>query len=961
MPLSVQQVSNAALSLNGKWQFRIDEHSSWAKIDVPGEAAMQGFGIKHDTPFYYQREVKVPRDFAGKTVILRFDGVYGHAMLFVNGKQVREHHGGFTRWETDVTRYVKPGKSNKVMLVVEDRIDDISYASGYAHHPIGGILRGVTLFALPQSHLRNVAVDASLTSDFSRGVLAFSGNYVGTSDAELQLVLRDAASREVASHTAVVKPGDAQCGINVPDVNKWDAEHPYQYTLEVRLCQDGKTLMHFNRMVGFRNITVDGSRLLVNGKPVKLRGACRHDIHPTLGRSITRQLDSLDVVLFKQANMNFVRTSHYPPSEDFVEFCDRYGIYVECESAVCFVNTHRQRNYAPAASNNDPAFASKYMSQLQEMVSTFRSHPSVLIWSLGNESDYGSNFKASYDYVKQTDASRPVIYSYPGLAQKHGAKIFDILSMHYPGVEGNMEQYGMITRGFQGHNIPALFDEWAHPACYTYATLRDDPNIREFWGKSLDMMWSGVFASDGALGGAIWGYIDETFSIPALKAGAPFWKEFARTAKPEGYRGDCVGYGEWGIVDVWRRLKPEFWGTKKAYSPVRVLNTHVADFTPGAQITLTVHNRFDHTNLNEIKASFTFHNERHDVSIPSIEPHQKGLLLLPGQQWAQGDSLSLQFYAPDGMLIDSYCITVGDAQVNMPQGLAASTLTVDETADNLVVKGGSFTVPFSKSTGMMVNAAAGGETVIAGGPYLNVYVNLNHLSGAEVRKIADHIAVDHSQWKLGSISHSRRGNDAVGVRVCGTYGDVDVQFDYVITSRGEISIDYTANGLPNGYLRESGVMFNMPQTAGWVQWQRRGYWDSYPEHSMSGNEGAIGIYDSRQSAYGKKPSQPWAYDTRNYYYWSDAGANCSRPLNNVAKAMKENVYYYTLKSAAEAAHGVSVVSRGASLACRLNTTPQNGLLMYVNTAWDYPEIAWGNYCKTVEALPVHGTLHLQLQ
>lgn len=119
--------------------------------------------------------------------------------------------------------------------------------------------------------------------------------------------------------------------------------------------------------------------------------------------------------------------------------------------------------------------------------------------------------------------------------------------MHYQNVYGNVGQWGMSTHNFQGHGIPALFDEWAHPACYTYATLQTDPNIREFW-KSLDMMWSGLFNAPGGLGGAIWGYVDETFSLPEPKFGTSFWKEFARTAKPLDYQGNCVGYGEWGLL-----------------------------------------------------------------------------------------------------------------------------------------------------------------------------------------------------------------------------------------------------------------------------------------------------------------------------------------------------------------------------------------------------------------------------
>ena len=290
--------------------------------------------------------------------------------------------------------------------------------------------------------------------------------------------------------------------------------------------------------------------MLVNGHQVKLRGACRHDIHPTLGRTTTLELDSLDAVLFKQANMNFVRTSHYPPTERFLEFCDRYGIYVESETAVCFVDTYRQKNYKPGRSQNDLAFAERYLGQCREMVKSLRSHPSILFWSIGNESVYGSNFQLCWDWIKATDTTRPVIFSYPGSAVEKKAEIFDILSMHYQNVYGNVGQWGMSTHNFQGHGIPALFDEWAHPACYTYATLQTDPNIREFWGKSLDMMWSGLFNAPGGLGGAIWGYVDETFSLPEPKFGTSFWKEFARTAKPLDYQGNCVGYGEWGIVDV---------------------------------------------------------------------------------------------------------------------------------------------------------------------------------------------------------------------------------------------------------------------------------------------------------------------------------------------------------------------------------------------------------------------------
>ena len=164
LPVCMKGVRQPVLLLNGTWDFKYSTEDSWTTIQVPGEVAMQGFAIEHDKPFFYRKDFTIPSDYAGKRIILRFDGVYSHAKLSVNGKFIREHHGGFTRWETDITSFVSIGKKNKIELEVTDRLDEISYASGYAHHPIGGILRDVTLFALPESYIYNVKVETPLDS-----------------------------------------------------------------------------------------------------------------------------------------------------------------------------------------------------------------------------------------------------------------------------------------------------------------------------------------------------------------------------------------------------------------------------------------------------------------------------------------------------------------------------------------------------------------------------------------------------------------------------------------------------------------------------------------------------------------------------------------------------------------------------------------------------------------------------
>ena len=955
-------VETPAVLLSGTWQFRYSPDSKWDKIQVPGEPAMQGYAIEHDKPFTYRKSFTVPADYAGKHTILRFDGVYSHARLFVNGTFVREHHGGFTRWETDVTPFVRPGKKNEIRLEVTDRLDDISYASGYAHHPIGGILRDVTLFALPETCLYDFYAETHLDAAYEDAVLKIGYSSPVAGGAEVAYTLTDPSGRRypLAQSRFPLEEGGNMNELPVKNPLKWDAEHPNLYTLTITLSKDGKEIGRFDRRIGFRDVKIEKDRMLVNGMPVKLRGACRHDIHPTLGRTTTAELDSLDVILFKRSNMNFVRTSHYPPTERFLEYCDRYGIYVESETAVCFVDTYRQKNYAPGKTQDSAEFTPRYLSQCREMVKSFRSPPSILFWSIGNESVYGTNFQQCWDWVKATDKTRPVIFSYPGSVGEK-KPVYDILSMHYQDVNGNLNQWNRSTHGFQGEGIPALFDEWAHPACYTYATLQEDPNIREFWGHSLEKMWSGLFDAPGGLGGAIWGYVDETFMLPEPKVGTAFWKEFARTAKPEDYQGKCVGYGEWGIVDVWRREKPEFWATKKAYSPVRLMTTEVASFLSGQRLLLPLYNRFDHTDLDEIKIRYTYKGVEKELPAPSIAPHQKGLLVIPAEAWEEGELLSICFYTATGELLDAEQVSLGsDYHVRLADSEASpvnGVLQVEETAGMMTIKGDGFEIPFSKETGLISNATSKGQVIIEKGPFLHLDINLNHLTGAEVRKSARKFLTSDSDWKKQSLTYTRK-EGAVEVALSGFYQDVQTDILIRISPAGEMNVSYVVAGQPNGYLRETGLSFYLPERLDYLQWERKGMWSCYPEGAFAGNTGETSLYNPKQVRYGENPAQPWSADTHNYYYWADAGANCDRPLTQMAKGMKENIYRYTL-SATGVKAGLTVCSPDASLACRTSKRGDGQLMLYINNRWDYPEIAWGNYCKTLEAVPCYGEMKIR--
>lgn len=956
LPERVTELKKPVYSLNEGWEFRFSDQDSWEPVQVPGELCMQGYGIRYDSLYTYRRELYIPENFAGKTVMLRFNGVYSYARLFLDDRLIAEHRGGFTRWERDITSYVQPGKKHRLRMEVSDELQDISYASGYAHHPIGGILRDVVLYALPKVHIGNMMIDTRLNADFTRSELHVRYQINGTAKVRYRLTAPDGQEVALQNEMRLVEAGEQEHVFEIADPELWDAEHPNLYRLYLTIESEQGTY-EVKREVGFRKIEIQGDRMLVNGKQVKLRGACRHDMHPTLGRSTNRELDSLDAVLFKRANMNFVRTSHYPPSEDFLEFCNRLGIYVECETALCFVDTYRQKNYAPGKTQDDPAFTERYLQQLQEMVYSFQIHPSVLFWSIGNESVYGKNFQLSYDWVKAADTTRPAIFSYPGTAPKDQA-VYDILSMHYPEYTGNCNQIGKSTRGFQGEGIPALFDEWAHVPCYTYTTLQDDPGIREFWAISLDKMWEKLFEAQGGLGGAIWGYCDETFMIPEPRKGTPYWIEFAHTAKPKDYEGNCVGYGEWGIVDVWRREKPEFWSTKKAYSPVRLLEKDLRDVLSGQDLHFRIFNRFDHTDLNELVIKAVCNGRTYPIEAPDVKPHALGVLTLSGVDWAGASDLKIQFFHKDGSLIDEERITLQERKQDTGIFAHAESLQVIDRDGYLTVKGRHFEVPFNKQTGLMEKVKSQKQTVIEKGPFLNLDLNTSHKTGAEVREKASNYIVQDQDWKLKQMTYEQHEGRVV-VHLVGSYQNIGVRMNIHIEPQGTLYLDYVTENEPNGWLREAGIKFYLSDRMERLAWTRKGYWSTYPENSMSGNEGECALYGAEKVAYGERPENPWSMDRYNYYYFADSGADCKEPLTNMAKAMKEHVYEYRV-STKRGNGSVTVLSDEAGLACRMNKKSDERLVLYVNNRWDYPEIAWGNYCKAIDVCPVYGKIKIRL-
>ena len=880
-PSEVAGVRESVISLDGTWKFNpappeefwsnSENLNSWADVLVPSHISTQGYSVRWTLEYAYKKRIQIPADFAGKRIFVKFHGATGLAKAWINGVYLRDHFGGFTTWDCDITEHVTPGQEAILTVGIDDSRRGLS---GYNN---GGLLRDVQLIAVPRDYLSRLNIETDLDENYEDAVLKVWMAMVFNEDdsRSISLELNDTEGKPVALEedeiTLTKQQPEQVIEIPVSSPLKWDAEHPNLYTLEARVL-DGRSISQVvTRKVGFREVKRVGKKLLVNGKEVKLRGINRKDIYPLTGRSVPLEYREMDVKIFRAGNINYIRTSHYPTHEEFLDACDKYGIYVESENSVSFARD----NVA-----NNPEVTELYLSQLAEMVERDRSHPSVIIWSIGNESSWGENVAREAEYVRQEDPSRPVKFSWTHLIPPEDQPgTIDIYSFHYPYWERDMDAGGPLpgesqetsrqsgTRETDPTEFPVLHDESAHIPVYIREELRRDPAIRNFWGESILRIWEAIFTTEGALGNAIWGSVDNSSIVPADSL--------------------VVSRNDWGLIDGWRREKPEYWLTKKAYSPVRVEVRKYANPGAGNPLTIPVQNWFDHTNMNEIKITWTIGDETGDITPPDIEPHAQGSFQIPVRSWEDGEVINLKFFRMGDMLVDEYNLSVNPPEhpgIPEPEGPAPEILTNDE---NVIVRGDGFELIFSRSTGLITSGTYKGDAVIESGPYLN-------LIGQEL-----------GDWNLVSINTMTEGPEAI-VNITGNYDIVDVEFMVRIDGNGLITTEYTLGELPpltrrlvpEGYRRdvggywELGISYIVSSEVDRINWKRKGLWSAYPEDHIGRIKGtAYREGRGHDQQYGDIPTWPWSEDEKDFTFFgrNDPNERGTRDF----RGTKENIYHAT--------------------------------------------------------------------
>ena len=901
VPASVSGVRTPVLSLAGEWKFTASppaefwkpdlDTSAWHSVEMPNEFAALGHTIAPNLEYPCRRKIRIPADYRNQRIFLRFDGVYGYSRVWINGTYLRDHFGGFTSWDCEITPHVKPGEEADLVLGITDRSDDISQASYYAKHSIAGILREVRLFAAPPVGFCSLDASAAFDVESKSGILDLAAELSSPDarSAQLQLTLTDETGARVPLETNSISfgTGDSKAAqkIVVQPAKSWDAEHPNLYTLQVSLVLDGQTVESLERKIGFRTIRHDGNRLLVNGRPVKLRGVCRHSIHPIYGRAVPVEFDEMDAALFRAANINFVRTSHYPPSEQFLEACDRHGIYVEEESAVCWSNKEN-------GTSSNPEFTSRFLSQFQEMIERDRGHASVLFWSLGNESQWGTNFAAERRFATEHDPSRPVIFSYPDNVPME-TSAYDIYSRHYADVNADLSS----------STYPLLNDEFAHVSCYNLDTLRRDPGIRNFWGRGIQRFGEKFLTAEGCLGGSIWAGIDEVFLLPDR----------------------AEGYGPWGIIDGWRRPKPEYWLTAKAYSPIRIEDRPLTAPARGNVLSIPITNAFDHTNLNEIEIRWVAGSDSGRLPSFDLAPHRSGYLEIPSRTWKPDDALQLDFSA-NGKLIDHFRLRIDPSPPSLPKPKPAPAV-LSHSGSDLLIAGPNFSVVVSQITGLIREAQCNGQVILAGGPYLDL--GTGPLT---------------SPWLLRHFEAVTAG-DTVTIFTSGEckknegIGGILVDFEIEIDGSGLLTTRYCIHANPSE-TSTSGVAYILPAAIDRLSWHRDSIWSVYPGDHIGRPKGvALKKAAHAALAYRARPEWPWSEDTEDAFLWGKDGA--TPQATNDFRSMKENIWYAACTLAGSRV--CARVEANADVAVRASVLPDGRISFSLYNEWSYPGLEWGNY------------------
>jgi beta-galactosidase len=728
-------------SLNGKWRFHWVKKpadrpktfykpeydvSGWDEIQVPSNWQLAGYGMPYylnsgyvfdkNPPFVqndynpvgsYRTEFEIPGNWQKRQVFIHFDGVESAFYMWVNGHKIGYSQGSRTPAEFNITPFLQEGKN--ILAAEVYRWSDGSYLECQDFWRLSGIFRNVYLSAAPEVHLRDFEVRCELDEKYQDAelhVIAKVENY-GNEEARnisIDVALLDGNHLPVESgilmnaESEYIAPGAEsllKMKADVGNPRKWNAEEPYLYTVLLAMKnKEGSVLEYQSCRFGFREVEIKKGQLLVNGVPVLLKGVNRHEHDPNSGHTITKESMLEDVRLMKEHNINAVRTCHYPDDPEWYDLCDLHGLYLIDEANI---ESHGIGYRPDETLANKPEWKRAHLDRIQRMVERDKNHPSVIIWSMGNEAGDGTNFEAASDWIHHRDPSRPVHYERAGL-RAHT----DIYCPMYARIP-HLIRYAEQTR-----DRPLILCEYAHAMGNSVGNLID--------------YWDVIEEYDHLQGGFIWDWVDQGLR-KKTEDGKEFWAYGGDFGEDKSDRNFCIN----GLVLPDRSVTPKLLEVKKVYQYIGFVPVHLAQ----GEIKIT--NKYDFILLNRFVIQWKVLEDGRKILAgsavdPDIAPKNSKIFRFgvdritpkPGSEYLL--DIHVRTSGAWGLLPEGHEVAKAQfllplhkeqPKAEMPEGKA---LKLTQTEKDVRIDGEDFTIRFDKSIGLLNSYLFKGTELITEGP-----------------------------------------------------------------------------------------------------------------------------------------------------------------------------------------------------------------------------------------------------
>ncbi|MFD2446660.1 beta-galactosidase subunit alpha [Bacillus sp. CGMCC 1.16607] len=917
--------------LNGSWRFFYSEHSllvpknffeetydssKWDIIQVPSVWQLQGYGQPHYTDLYYpfpvnpphvpeknpigcyRRDFYLPNDWDGRNIHLCFEGVDSAFHLWINGHEVGFSKGSRLTAEFDITPFIKQGKNTVAVKVYQ--WSDGSYLEDQDMWWLSGIFRDVYLVSLPNIHVYDFHVTTDLDERYVDAVLNIRANVKNTTMKQQSFTLEyKLIDQHECVSEGIVSKGETIGGTDVKTVTlqtqistprKWSAEDPNLYTLLLFLKDGSDQIIEvIPYKIGFRKIEIKDGNLKVNGKTIMFKGVNRHDHDPDTGRTVSFEKMKQDIIMMKQYNINAVRTAHYPNDPRFYDLCDEYGLYVIDETDL---ETHGFELIGDANRlSSDPEWEAAYVERLERMVERDKNHPSIIMWSLGNESGFGCNFEAMYKRCKELDMTRVVHYE-----GDRETKATDIFSTMYSSVERII---GFANE--QNWEKPHILCEFAH------AMGNGPGGLKEYW--------EAFYQYKRLQGGFVWEWIDH-----GLRQFTADGEEYFAYGGDFGDDPNNSNFCIDGLIRPDRTPSPGLHQYKKIIEPIAVTASNIEIGE------LVIENRYDFLSLEHVNLSWNVTSngkivESGNYELPYVPAGEKGAICIPFNNKLGISNkecyLNLNFTLKQDTLWAKQGHEIAWAQFILPVGKSRSIeknsnqnshpLSIEDNVTEMVIKGSDFEIIFSKVLGTISKWIYQDQTVMLEGPKMNFWRAITDNEMYIVKEWKEsylHLMEHDPKWieyeQVDEFTVKIRIETNVAPRVL-DWG-VNGSYEYTIFSNGHIQL--AVKGQPYGKLPTTwpkvGLEVKLPVRLAHASWHGRGPWESYPDSKLACK---MGHYSMTVNELFFPYVYPQENGNRSDVKWASFHNGVNFGLSAKGKTnMNFSAHYYTKEDIEDAKH-----------------------------------------------------------